>query len=240
MAEQVTGQISGVLGNLFSGSVTVLFWIFLIVIIMGGVGGIIWYFWVYRRKFDIEVKIFSQRHGEDREFYDKGAVLFDREANTRYLRLLETKIDLELPKFNVFRKTNRGDYLELRRTGERTFNFLTPPKIDSEYYVNSEGKKFNFAKAKQRVIESDITWILNRERKNKNIITPEGVLKVLLEHLPHVMTVIFFIFAMWMIFRYAPEFMNAMSNFVERVEATNRPNVVGSIMLIWGMTKWKN
>jgi len=45
----------GLLGSLFSGSLAVAFWIILGLIVATVIIGLVWYFWIYRKQFDIRI-----------------------------------------------------------------------------------------------------------------------------------------------------------------------------------------
>lgn len=228
---------SGIVNSLFSGALAGAFWIAIALFSGVIILGFIYYFFIYKKQFDILVKVSSERFGTDKEFFDKGAILRDRKENVRYLRLLKTKVDLELPKFNIFRKTNMGDYVEVRRVSERGFMFLLPSKIEKSFFVNSDGRKIAFSQGRQKEIESDITFILNRERKNKDIINPESILLKVLEFMPQIISGMLSIFVLYFIFRYAPEWLSAMSGFVKELKEFNTPTIVGSIIGV--MFSWK-
>lgn len=223
----VQGQITSVFSGLISGGAMMVFWIFLVVICLSIIGGIVWYFGIYRRNFDIMVKIISKRSGENREIFDKAGIFHDKKNNTRYLRLLKTRIELELPKFDIMRHTNWGDYVEVLRVSERGFRFLTPPIIDKDYFINVDGRKTPMAEMKHRQIEMDITFILEREKRNKKIIDPEGLFIKILDHLPSIMSGIMSLFIIYFMFKYAPQWLDSMKQFVDSINAANAPQIVG-------------
>jgi len=220
------------IGNIFSGvisgTVGVAFWITLTLIVIGCIGGLIFYFLVYKKRFDIKVKVRSTRAHDPAIFFDKAAILYDKETKTKYLRLEGLKVDLEIPPFRIFEKTNEGDYIELLRVSEDGFRFLTPAKIDRKYYIKKNGKLYAFADSKQREIESDIYWILGRKQKNKKIVSPEGLLMTLLQYTPHLITLAICFMMIWVIMDKLPEVISVVQTAAEAIKSANQPVVVGN------------
>ena len=70
------GQVGGALADkLFSG----ILWFGVGVIVMVALGVTMWYFLIYKKKFDIRVKLTSERSGADNvEMLDKAAILRER------------------------------------------------------------------------------------------------------------------------------------------------------------------
>ena len=79
-------QLGGVVDSLFGGTFTVVIWIIIGFLIVSVGGGLVWYFFNYRKKFDIMVKIISRRSGENRIYFDRAAILRDKKKNMDYLR----------------------------------------------------------------------------------------------------------------------------------------------------------
>ncbi len=235
----INDQIGNITSGLFGGTFTIVIWIIIgfFIIVIGG--GAVWYFFNFRKKFDIIVKIISKRSGDNRIYFDKGAILRDKKKNTDYLKLWNSKIELELPKFNVMHQTNKGDYLEILRESERGFRFLTPPKIDEKYLLKSNGKLYPIAKLKQFQIENDLTWILERQKTNKKLINPEGILALLLQNAPHIISMAFSFFMLWIIFRFAPQMLDSLAQLVKELKEPEKVvEIVGSIIpLMLGLKK---
>jgi len=120
--------------RIFSG----ILWFGLAFLVVAILGGVMWYFIVYRRKFDILVKIISERaQDKDSIIFDKAAILKERKTGTKYFKLWSLKIELPTPPFNILQRTSKGDYLELRRTAEDKWYFLYPPQISKEYIMKA-------------------------------------------------------------------------------------------------------
>ena len=233
----IQGAISGVFSGLFSETVGLVIWILLGVLFFAIIGGILYYFGIYKKKFDITAKIISERAGDDnRVFFDKAAILNDKKNATNYLRLLNTRVELPLPKFNVFHNTNRGDYVEILRKSERDFRFLTPPEIDKTYLIKSNGKKFPYADIIQREIENDISWIINRQKTNKTIIDPESMLMKLLAYAPQILGMAMTLIIVIYVFKLMPDMLNAMKGFAETIKQETETTVIGSLI---PLLKWK-
>ena len=182
------------------------------------------------------VKIISRRSGDDRVYFDKGAILHDKKKNTRYIKLWNSKIELELPKFKIMHNTNKGDYLELLRESEQGFRFLTPPKISDKYLLKYDGKLYPIADLKQYQIENDLTWILERQKTNKKIINPESFIMKLLEFAPQIISMAFSFIILWVVFRFAPELLAGMKELLAELKSEQTPEVIGSIIpLLWKM-----
>lgn len=232
-------QLGGVYDSLFGGTFTIVMWVLIgfFIVLIGG--GIVWYFFFYKKKFDITAKIISKRSGENKVFFDKAAILRDKKNNTDYLRLWTSKVELELPKFNIMHHTNRGDYIELLRESERGFRFLTPPRIDKKHLLRYDGKLYPIAKLKQYQIENDLSWIVERMKTNKRLLNPEGILMKLLDNAPHIIALAFSFFMLWILFRFAPELLNSLKELLAELKAPEKVEVIGSLFPALIGVLWK-
>lgn len=226
----INEQLSSVTDSLFGGTFTIVIWIIIgfLMVIVGG--GLVWYFFNYRKKFDIMVKIISRRSGDNRIYFDKAAILRDKKKSTDYLKLWNTKVELELPKFNIMHQTNKGDYIELLRESERGFRFLAPPRIDSKYLLRYNGKLYPIAKLKQYQIENDLSWILERQKTNKSLINPEGIFAKILDNAPHIISMAFSFFMLWIIFRFAPQMLDSLRELVAELRQPEPVEVLGTFI----------
>lgn len=229
MAE-VGEQFSNVFDSIFGGAFTVVIWIFVGFLLVALGAGLVYYFFGYRKKFDIMVKVISKRAEDNKVYFDKGAILKDKKNNTTYLKLWNTKVQLELPKFNIFYSTNKGDYVEVLRESEKGFRFLTPPEIDETYLYRYDGKMYPIADLKQYQIENDITWILEREKVNKKILNPESIFMKILEYTPQIISMAFSFIILWIVFRYAPDLLDSM----RQIMAEARTPIIEPIEVIGG------
>lgn len=215
MAE-IQDQFSGIIDSMFGGTFTLILWVFIGLIIVGIGGIVVYYTIINKKKYDILVKVISRRSGQNKVYFDNAAILRDKEKNTDYLRLKNSKAEIELPKFNIMHSTNRGDYIEILRDSERGYRFLTPPKIDKTYILRNNGKLYPIADLKQYQLENDLTWILERQKANKNLLDPGSILMKILEYTPQILSMAFSFIILWIVFRYAPQLLASMSDIVEK------------------------
>jgi len=219
----VGDQLANVTGGLFSGTLALTFWILVSVLVAGAIIGVIYYFFVYRKRFNIKVKVISERAHDPSVFFDKAAVYTDRDTKTKYLRMKDLRVDLEIPSFKIFENTNEGDYVEIHRVSEDEFRFLTNPKIDRKFFIKRNGKVYPFSQMKQRNIESDIDWIISRKEKSKSRLMPSGIISQILQHAPAiVMTAILFM-VMWVVLDKFPELLNAATKLAEAIAQSQTP-----------------
>lgn len=229
--EQIGNAINGVIGN----TTTAAIYGVLIIIILCGLSYTWWYFFRYRKKFDIKVKVISDRVQDDSVYFDKGAIFYDKKSKMKYLRLYSTKVELEVPPFRIFTKTPEGDYLEINRTSDDQFYYLTPPQIDNKTMVDYGGRPFPISSVKQKQIENDTAFILRRKEMNKKLINPEGLLSTLVPFIPHIISGMIMMLMLWVVFSKLPEMIDAMTKLataLNRIDAVqNAPTVIGSYIL---------
>jgi hypothetical protein len=158
------------------------------IVIIGFIGGLTYYFFYYRRQFNIMVKIRSQRASDPKIIFDKGAILTDRKTKVKYFKLLNTKVELPAPPFMILENTNWGDYLEIWRKSEDDFAYLTKARIDNERMVHMDGKSYPVAGQVQRQIEQDYFWIVRRKEENKKLIDPDTFWSKLLAWTPQIVS----------------------------------------------------
>jgi hypothetical protein len=235
MAEGITSKATGLVSQMFSGSLAIVFWVIIGIVVLAVIFGVYYYFFIYKKKFDIMVKVISERTEDDKVFFDKAALLFDKANRMAFLRLWSCKIELPMPKFRLLTHTNKGDYLELYRKSDKDFRFLTSPEIDTTEIIRADGKSYPLTSLKQKQIENDLSWILHREKVNKSIINPESILMKLLAYAPQIISGVLSLMILWIALRYAPDLLNAMRNFAETIKAENQPEVIKSILpfLLW-------
>jgi len=122
MASELFGSISSGMADKLFGSILYFGIGAMIVVILVGV---LFYFGVYRKRFDILVKINSERAADKNKIiFDKAAILKDRKGKFKFFRILNLKIDLPIPEFSVIQSSNKGDYLELYRSSEEGLYFF--------------------------------------------------------------------------------------------------------------------
>lgn len=198
-------------GNIVTGSITAV----VVLAILGVVGYTIWYFVWYKKKFDILVKVTSDRSGESATYFDWAAILNDSKNKTKFIRLLKSRVDLPVPPFNVLQSTNMGNYAEIHRTTEDTYYWLTHPVISKKWLVRvPTGKIFPFAKSRQMHLEQDIYWILKRKEQNKALIDPEGIWTKLIQMLPILIPAFIMLLLFWIFFDKMPEMFKTAIEFI--------------------------
>lgn len=216
MASNPFGDVgSFIIDKVFSG----ILWFGIAAIVITALGGIFYYLYYYRRKFDILIKIRSERAQDQKFYFDKGAVFYDKKDKTSYLRLLDGKVDLPLPPFNIIQRTGwfRGnkDIIELLRKGERTYIYLLPAKINKEMVVRTDGKQYPISESEQMMVEGDVDyWNTLRKQKNKNLFGSDSILMKLLPWIPHIITGVFIIFILYIFMDALPGILGELKSLV--------------------------
>lgn len=223
MANPLAEVGSSLFGNLFGGAM----WIVLLLILIGIIGSALWYFLVYRKKFDMLVKITSERSSDPKIFFDKGAILTDRKTKEKFFRLLSSKVDLPAPPFKIVENTNRGDYLEIRRTSEEGFSFLTQPRIEKDRIIKSNGRIYPVSNQKQTPLETDISWVIKRKEQNRKLIKPESFLLKLLEWTPQLVSGFFMLIILWIFMNKLPGLIDALTELAQSLSSTKAAVTVG-------------
>lgn len=174
--------------------------------------GVFYYFVFYKRKFDIVVKVNSERAGDKNKIiYDRAAILVERKTGVKYFKLWKLKKPLPVPQFNVLQTSDKGDYLELSRTGEDQFYFLTPTIIDKKQVVKEDGKFYPIAVQKATKIEVDLDyWNVKRKLMNKKMFDSEGLLMKLLPYIPIIVGGMIMIFMLYILMDHLPGILSEM------------------------------
>ena len=96
------------------------------------------------------------------------------------------------------------------------------------------------AQMKQYQIENDMSWILERQKVNKGLINPEGIFAKILDNAPHIISMAFSFFMLWIIFRFAPQMLDSLADLVVELRAKEQVEVLGSIVpMLWALAKTK-
>ena len=197
--------------------------VFLVILV---VGSIMFYFLYWRRKFNITVKIRSERSQDPSIYFDKAAIIRDWRTKVKYFKLFDTKVELQVPPFKVIENTSKGDYLELWRKSEEEFVFLTPPKIDRTKVIRTDGKLYSIADSEQKQIEGDLDWYFTRKEKIKKLLDPESLLLKILPYVPLLLGGVFMIFMLWIIMSKLPEVINALQTVADSLNRVTTAQVV--------------
>ncbi len=230
------GVGSTIIEKIFSGII----WLTVGVLFAGIVVGLIYYFIIYKKKFNIDVKITSERAGDrDRVMFDKAAILTDRKDKSKFFRIWSAKIDLPAPKFNVLQDTNRGDYLELFRTSENTIYYLTPSIIDKTRIIKDDGKVHLIAAQKNMQMTTDMDfWAARRSQENKKMFDTESIFMKLLPYLPAIMGGFITIFVLYILLDHLPGILNTLSELVRELKSLKGAEITTSLLLLGGFKKW--
>lgn len=225
MAENPFQEIGGaVFSRIFSS----ILWVGLGIIIIGVLCFLMWYFLLYQRKFDIKVKIISNR-AEDKNsvIFDKAAILTDRKTKTAYFRVWGLKRDFPVPKYNVLQRTNKGDYLEIYRKSENDFYFLTPPQINNKRVIKSDGKLYAFSDQDQVMVDPEMGfWAVKRKTINKKMFDTDSILMKVLPYIPHIIGGMIMIFVLYILMDHLPGILGELRQLVAEMRNIQTANVV--------------
>jgi len=224
----VTNPFSEIGSNLSAKILGSILWVGVAVIIIGAVTFALYYFFVYKKKFDIEVKVQSMRSKDkDSIIFDKAAILNDRSTHTPYFRIWGLRRDFTVPKFNVLQRTNRGDYIEMYRKGEDEFYFLTPSKIDQERIINEDGKLIAVAGQEQTLVDPGMAfWAQKRKSQNKKLFSVEQWYMKLLPYIPHIIGGVLMIFVLYILMDHLPAILSQLTELVKEMNAMQRAEVI--------------
>jgi len=211
VTDDISSTIGGMFGNVFKVSTVVLVGILIFFLILG----MVYYFFIYRRKFDIKVKILSERANDQRVVFDTAAILTDRKTKKKYFKLLSLGYELPVPPFNVLQSTNKGDYLELWRKSQDEFCFITSPNIDRQTVIRSDGKIYPVAQTKQRHFEADLEWTARRREETKDLLNPNSLLMTLLQYAPQIVSTVFLLIILWMFMDRLPPLISQLTELAK-------------------------
>ena len=221
--------------KIFSG----LLWFGVAIIFVGVIGFLGWWFLIYKKKFNILVKITSERAGDrNRIVFDKAAILKDRKDKSMYFRIWGMKLDLPAPKFNVLQSTSDGDYLELYRTSENRIYYLTPSLIDKKNIIQSDGKLHALAVQTNKQIDPDMDfWGQRRMTENKKMFDTESMFMKLLPYLPAIMGGFITIFILYILLDHLPGILTALTQLVQEMKSLKGADVTIGLAFL-RLAKW--
>ncbi len=179
---------------------------------------------IYKRKFNIKVKIISERaNDKNRIIFDQAAILRDRKDGSHYFKLWKLGLELPSPKFSVLQSAGRFDYLELYRTSENTIYFLAPPAIDKKRVIGVDGREYLIASQTSKQINPDMEfWAIKRKGMNKKMFDPEKLWMKMLMFLPQLMVGVLSIFVLYILMSYLPEILSELSELAKTINPTPR------------------
>lgn len=223
-----TGAFGDVGGQLVQRMFTSILWMGIGFVIVAALGVTMYYFLVYKKKFNIEVKIISKR-AKDRNnvLFDTAAILYDKKTQSKYFRLWNTKIDLPVPHFNILQKTDRGDYIEIYRTGEDRFFYLLPPKIDKKFIIKSDGKIIPMIEQRMNAIDPDLSyWATKRKMMNKGMFDSEKLWMKILPYIPQIMGGVFIIFILYILMSYLPDILTQIKELTAQLQQGRNAEII--------------
>jgi hypothetical protein len=221
----MANPLSEVAGSLFGGAWSGLFWVLVFLGIAGGMFGTIYYLFFYRKKFDIMIEVKSERSQDPKLYFDKGGIFYDKKDKTKYLKLLATKVSLEMPPFKIMQHTNRGDFIRIWRKSEDEFLFLTPGKINREQVIRANGRLYRIAETEHRQMEADAYWYITRKDKVKKLLDPESLLMKLLPYIPHIVGGMFLVFIIYIVMGKLPGMIDQITELARVINSAGQGTV---------------
>ncbi len=219
--------------KIFSG----LLWFGVAIIFVGVVGFLGWWFLIYKKKFNILVKVTSERAGDrNRIIFDKAAILRDKKDKSMYFRIWGMKLDLPAPRFNVLQSTSDGDYLELYRTSENRIYYLTPSVIDKKNIIEADGVAHAIAVQTNKQINPDMEfWATRRQQENKKMFDTESMFMKLLPYLPAILGGFITIFVLYILLDHLPGILSALTELVQEMKSLKGADItIGLAFLRFG------
>jgi len=236
MADPFGAIGSQLVGGLTSAAV----WIVLGLFLCGLIGWAMWYFVFYRKSFDIDVIIRSERSGEGyKVIRDKAAIKKVKSGKKRVevLRLWKTKKDLPVPPFKILEQARHGDFLEIYRRGEHEFRYLLPPVISKKILTENEhGEFIALSETEQQQIDMQLLdWILNRLERDEKLFSTEGVLSKILPLLPQIVGGMIMIFLLYIVFDKLPGLITQLTELARELRTLKGAEIITS-GLTWIMS----
>ena len=218
-------------------------WFGLAFILICVLGGLMWYLLHYRKKFDIRVKIVSQRAGDTKSVYwDQAAIITHWKTKLKFFRLQRTKVDLPVPPFNVLQTTDLCDYLEILRKSEDEFYYLKPARMCETQIIKADGKVYPITEQEHMRLDSDTSyWNVKRKDMNKKMFDTEHILMKILAYLPQLLSGALMIFVLYILMDNLPSILSQLTELVKEMRAMNSANqaevVYGMLPLIFSKLK---
>ena len=216
-----TGDLVGEVGNqLVNRVLGSIIYVIIALVVIGLIGGLVWYRVAYRKKFDIKIFIKSERAGERRAILeDWGAILLDRKTNTKFLRLLDLRVDLPVPPYNAMQKTDKGDLIEIWRKSEDEFIYLLPSTINKTHFIRQDGTVYTLADREQKQLEGDIAyWNVKRKEKNKNMFSQDSMFMKILPFIPQILGGVITIFILYVLMDKLPNILGQMTELAKQMK----------------------
>ena len=221
----IFGQVGSKLVSTIFGSIL---WFGIGIIIAIAVVGTMWYFLIYRKKFDIIVKIVSNRANEqNRIIIDKAAILRDWKEKTPYFRVWGLKRDFPVPQYDVLQTTNVGDLVEIYRKSEEEFYFLTPAVIDKLRIIKSNGVVVPMANQTQIMVDPEMAfWAQKRKSLNKKMFDTESILMKILPYIPHIVGGVILIFVLYILMDHLPVILSQLEELARTLNQAQTAQII--------------
>ena len=227
MATDLFGEVgSKLFANIFGS----LLWFGLIAIIILVIGFFMWWFLIYQRRFDIKVKIISNRsQDKDSIIFDKAAILKDWKTKLPFLRVWGLKREFPVPRFNVLQKTDKGDYLEIYRKSEEDFYFLTPSNIVKTQVLKEGNKLIPIAEQEQTMSDPEMGfWSNARKKDNKRMFDTENILMKILAYMPQIIGGMLTVFILYILMDTLPGLIGELTKLTSELNRKQTAEVVTS------------
>lgn len=227
----IGGQIAD---KIMSGAV----WVLAIFIIGGALAIVMYYFLIYKRKFDINVTIRSQRAGGKTErIQDMAAILTDRKTKQRYFKLWNFKTEMPVPRFEVLESSKGKDYLDIYQKGDEEFYFLKPPKIDKRYIQKTDGTWIPWAEQQHQVMDAEVAY-WNVKKKKEDWFAKDKLIWKVLEFAPQIITTVTLIFILWIFLDKLPGVLSSLQQLSKEINQAGRAEVIESLTPLLFL-RWK-
>lgn len=224
------GDLGGIGGQFLSSLLSGAAWVLVLGVIAIAVSILMYYFLIYKRKFDIEVNMRSQRAGGKTEIIkDKAAILTDRKNKQRYFKLWHFKIEMPVPRFEVLENSRGVDYLNLYQKGDEEFYFLKPPTINKTYIQKTDGSWIPWAEQEHKVMDAEVAY-WNVKKKKDDWFAKDKILWKLLEFAPQVIAIVSLIFILWIFLDKLPPILNSLREVAAEINQFNRAQVVEGLI----------
>ena len=224
-APDVFGQVGSQLFDKIFGS---MLWFGVAIILIIAIVFPMWFFLIHKRKFDIDVKIISNRSDENNQIIlDKAAILKDWKEKTPYFRVWGLKRDFPVPKYDVLQSTNKGDYLEIYRKGEEEFYFLKAPIINKLQIIKSNGDVVAVGNQNQTMVDPEMAfWAQKRKSMNKKMFDTENLLMKILPYIPHIMGGVILIFILYILMDHLPGILSQLETLARTINQAQAAQII--------------
>jgi len=201
------------IGGSLSNITTIGFWIIATLLGLGLVGGLIWYYFFYIRRYNILVEIHQLRQGKPLVIFDKGGFMNIGGANVFRLRKLRKNI--QPPSFSsLMHYIKNPDISEAEFNSlpmeERFERFLTPKKKGTVLYLIQHGTEDFHAwipelspedRTKMRVTEGDTAlWSVGKMRMNRDLFAKKQWQDLIMQLAPYALFAVSMVLSLMLVY----------------------------------------